>query len=122
MILNQPKSRKRDIKIERNGRITLRARPCSSLHLQQGDRVVFCLIGEQMYLYRDNDAGELALPLYGRSGQLHVCSVATAKALMNHVRNLPHSAGCVELIASTHVRTINVADESHQAIAVINVI
>ena len=120
-ILNQPKERMRDIRIERNGRITLRARPCSALELTQGCKIVFCMLGGQMYLFSDNNH-EAGLAVSGRNKQLHVCSVATAKALLAQVRNAPKDAPYVELIASPHVREIRVGNKPHQAIAIINVL
>lgn len=121
IILNSRKPRPRDVKIERNGRITFRCRPCATLGLQQGDSVVFCMLGSQMYLYKDN-ASELGLKLSGRRGQMHTCSVDTARTLLRQVRGISLNAEEISLIASTQLSQITIDGQQQQAIAVINMV
>lgn len=119
-ILNKPPKRKRDVVIERSGRITLRSRPCRTLSLKVGDRVVFYMSASQMYVYKDN-AAPLGLRLSGRPSQLHVCSAETARNIIRHTDGAAGLAH-VELQASAVLSSLTVDGVRHDAIAIINIV
>lgn len=119
-ILNKPPMRKRDVVIERLGRITLRSRPCRALSLAVGDRVVFYMLGSQMYVYKDNTAS-FGLRMSGRPSQLHVCSAETARNIIRHTEGAAGLAH-VELQVSNVLSSITVDGVRHDAIAIINIV
>ncbi len=118
-ILNRMPQRKRDVVISMSGRITLRSRVCRSLSLKTGDKVVFYMLGAQMYVFKDNTS-PIALRLSGRPSQLHCCSVETARNIIRHTEGANGSFS-LELLASGFPSHISVNGVERTAVAIINI-
>lgn len=118
IILNRPRSKKRGLTINRNGRITLRTQPIKLLKLEKGDSIIFACLDQQMYIIKSNEYD--AVHLYGRKGQLHGCSANTVRCLLINIRGVPHYANEVDLVVSDKLETINLYGKEYKALAVVN--
>jgi len=123
VILNRAKSHRKGIVIERNGRITLRSRPCRLLGLETGSRISFVVLGQQMYLLKEPEppVNKDTLRLCGRKFQLHCCSKDTALEVLKNA----YGAGRldkVELNVSPSVVSVSIGMDKFDALAVINIV
>ena len=118
-ILNRPRSQKRGLTLNKNGRITLRSFPVKLLGLERGDKIVFFCLGTQMYITKSSTLPD-AITLYGRKGQLHGCSSSTVRCLFLHTPGIPPNVKEIDLVVSDQLETITVGDDTLQALAVVN--
>ncbi len=119
IILNRPRQQKRGLSININGRITLRSAPCKLLGLKPGDFLSFASRGSQDYIVKVGDI-KYAIKLYGRPGQLHGNSSATAKHLFKIINYMPLNAKEVDLIVSSEVEILRIGDAIYPALAFIS--
>lgn len=119
IILNRPRSSKRGLTIRTNGRIILRTQPCQLLGLSVGDKISFIVMGSQMYIVKSDTIPD-GIPLSGRPGQLHGCSVNTIRQLFVYITDIPSRAKSVDLIVSDQLTTLTIHGKECPALTVVN--
>lgn len=119
IILNRPRFLKRGLTIRTNGRIILRSQPCQLLGLSVGDKISFIIMCSQMYIVKSDTIPD-GIPLSGRPGQLHGCSVNTTRQLFLYTANIPPGAKSVDLIVSDQPTTLTIHGKECPALTVVN--
>lgn len=119
IILNCPRFQKRGLTINRNGRITLRSKPCQQLGLVPKDKICFGIIDFQMYIIKCATIPD-AIILSGRKGQLHGSSVNTVRHLFKYILGISQNTKEVDLVVANDVSTVTISGIDYKALPIVN--
>lgn len=96
LILNPPRRILADVVIHDSGRIQLRSRICRLLSLHTGHRILFCATDHGQLAVIRADGHPDALPLSGRTGQLHASSVLLVRIIYDRL-GIPADTPMIQL-------------------------